>query len=123
YRDWDEDGTIDDPGDGFGVLENGNGLGYIPATISHAIFAANATDATENIKIHSAHTVACVENMKIWSEQLLEMALQLQEMPFGPEMGSIILEMRLISGQVLYGVDVNGNELIEPVPGEGGGDT
>lgn len=123
YRDWDEDGTIDDPGDGFGVLENGNGLGYIPATISHAIFAANAIDATENIKIHSAHTVACVENMKIWSEQLLEMALQLQEMPFGPEMGSIILEMRLISGQVLYGVDVNGNELIEPVPGEGGGDT
>lgn len=123
YRDWDNDGVIDDPGDGFGMLENGNGHGYIPATISHAVFAAEAPDATSNIKLHSSHVVICVENMRMWSEQLLEMALTLQGMPFGAEMKPIILEMRLISEQVLFGVDADGNELIEPIPGEGGGDT
>jgi serine/threonine protein kinase len=123
YRDWDEDGVIDDPGDGFGMLENGTGLGYIPATISHAFFAADAPDATDNIKLHSAHVIACVENMQAWSEQLLEIALQLQGMPFNADMTPLIFEMRLLSERVLFGVDADGNELIEPIPGEGGGDT
>jgi hypothetical protein len=123
YRDWDADGAIDDPGDGFGLLENGNGHGYIPQTISHAFFAADAPDATANIKLHSEHVRECVENMRVWSEQVLEMALLLQDMPFGAEMRPLILEMRLLSEQVLSGVDANGNEIIEPIPGEGGGNT
>lgn len=123
YRDWDKDGVIDDPGDGFGLLENGDGLGYIPATISHATFAAEAADATGNIKVHSAHVVVCAENMQGWAEQVLELALQLQGMPFGADMQPVIIEMRLLSEQVLFGLDINGNELIEPIPGEGGGDT
>jgi serine/threonine protein kinase len=125
YRDWDEDGRIDDPGDGFGLLENGEdgGLGYIPATTSHAIFAAEAADATENIKLHGSHVVISIENMKVWSEQVLGLALELQGMTFSTDMEPLILEMRLLSEQVLFGVDANGNELIEPIPGEGGGDT
>ena len=122
YRDWNANGTLDDPGDGFGLLENGD-QGYILNTISHAQFAAEAADATENIQIHSAHVVLCVENMKTWSEQLLEKTLQLQEMTFGPDMEPLIQEMVFLSNQVLFGSDVNGNELIEPVTGEGGGDT
>ena len=122
YRDWNEDGTIDDPGDGFGLLENGD-QGYILNTISHAQFAAESADATENIQLHSAHVVLCVENMKTWSEQLLEKTLQLQEMPFGSDMEPLIEEMVFLSNQVLFGNDLNGNELIEPVAGEGGGDT
>lgn len=123
YRDWNNDGKIGDPGDGFGLLENGDGLGYIPATISHATFAADAVDATENIKLHSAHVVNSIGNMNVWSKRLLELALQLQEMPFGSDMEPLIIEMRVLSEQVLFGVDADGNELIEPIPGEGGGDT
>ena len=125
HRDWNEDGRIDDPSDGYGLLANGpdNGLGYIPNTISHAQFAAEATDATDNIQLHSTHVVVSIENMRGWSEQLLEMALQLQEMPFGNEMEPLLTEMQALSDQVLFGVDTNGNELIEPILGEGGGDT
>jgi serine/threonine protein kinase len=122
YRDWNEDGTIDDPGDGYGLLENGE-QGYILQTASHAEFAAQSADATENIQIHSAHVVLCIENVKGWSEQLLEKALQLQEMPFGADMQVLILEMRILSDQALFGVDANGNELIEPILGEGGAAT
>ncbi|HCB01691.1 MAG TPA: hypothetical protein DEP19_04850, partial [Anaerolineae bacterium] len=86
YRDWDGDGTIDDPSDGFGLLENVNeeNSGYIPTARSHAFFAAEASDATETIKIHSQHTIIAIDNMEGWSEQLLDLALELQEMPFGP---------------------------------------
>lgn len=121
YLDWNENGTIDDPGDGFGLFDNGN-QGYILNTISHAQFAAEAADATENIQVHSEHVVACIENMRTWSQQLFEKTLQLQEMPFDPEMEPVIQEMVFLSNQVLFGVDVNGNEIIEPITGEGGGD-
>ncbi|MBX3035408.1 MAG: protein kinase [Anaerolineales bacterium] len=125
YLDWNEDGTIDDPSDGFGLIENEDeeNSGYIPTARSHAFFAADAPDATESIKIHSQHTIIAIDNMEGWAEQLLDLALELQEMPFGAEMEAIILEMRVLSDQILLGVDSNGNELIEPILGEGGADT
>ncbi len=125
YRDWNADGKINDPGDGFGLLGNGpdNEIGYIPTTNSHAQFAAESLDATENIQTHSANVIVCIENMRGWSEQLLEKALQLQEMPFGNEMKPLVEEMLSLSDQALFGVDTNGNGLIEPIIGEGGGDT
>ena len=125
YRDWNKDGKINDPGDGFGLLGNGkdNELGYIPATISHAQFAAEALDATDNIQIHSANVITSIENMRGWSEQLLEKALKLQEMPFGSEMKPLVEEMHVLSDHALFGVDTIGNGLIEPIIGEGGGDT
>ncbi len=125
YRDWNEDGKVNDPGDGFGLLGNGpeNELGYIPTTISHAQFAAEALDATENIQTHSANVIISIENMRGWSEQLLEKALKLQEMPFGNDMKPLVEEMHLLSDHALFGVDTNGNGLIEPIIGEGGGDT
>lgn len=123
YRDWDGDGRLDDPGDGYGLLENGDGFGYIPVTISHAFFAADALDATENIKTNSAHVIACAENIRGWSEQLLKLALQLQETPFGAEMEPIIGEMRRLAEHALYGVDSNESGLIEPIAGECGADS
>ncbi len=127
YKDWNEDGTVNDPSDRFGLLHNGDpgytDQGYIAQTISHANFAAQAVDATENIKISSAQIVTCGENMTGWSEQLLEKALQLQEMPFGAEMEPLIKEMTALSIQIISGIDSNGNELIEPTVGEGGTDT
>ncbi|MFN3492048.1 MAG: hypothetical protein ACK40V_07500, partial [Anaerolineales bacterium] len=123
--DWNEDGAIDDPSDGFGLLENVNeeNAGYIPTARSHAFFAADAPDATENIKIHSQHTIIAIDNMEGWAKQLLTLALELQKMPFDAEMETIIVKMRVLSNQILLGVDSNGNELIEPIPGEGGANT
>ncbi len=117
YRDWDSDGKIDDPGDGYGLA------GYIPNSISHAKFAAEAIDATENILANSANVVVAVQNMDGWAIQLLERALQLQEMPFGPEMEPLIAEIAALSGQMVDGTDSNDNGKIEPIIGEGGAET
>lgn len=135
YKDWNEDQTINDPGDGYGLLPANGGAdltgygdqgveqGYAPQVISHAEFAARAADATENIKAHSAHVVTCVNNTEGWARQMLELAIQLQNTSFGPGMEPLVTEILDLSSRMLYGVDTNGNELIEPIVGEGGADT
>jgi len=122
YLDWNKDGKIDDPGDGFGLLANG-GSGYIPTTISHAEFAADSVDATSNIKIHKEHVVISIQNMQGWLEQLLAKTQELQAMDFGPQMESLIVEIQQLAKQDLSGVDTNLNEQIEPIVGEGGANT
>ncbi len=123
YKDWDEDGEIDDPGDGFGLLPGLADQGYIPQTISHANFAAQAVDATDGIKSNSVSLVTCADNMTGWLDQLLEKSLQLQEISFGSDMEPLVAEMLALSEKILYGVDSNGNGVIEPIAGEGGADT
>ncbi|HET9913499.1 MAG TPA: protein kinase, partial [Anaerolineales bacterium] len=46
YKDWNGDGDIDDPGDGYGLLLNGENLGYIQGTFAHADLALTSPDAT-----------------------------------------------------------------------------
>jgi serine/threonine protein kinase len=127
YKDWNKDGKVSDPTDGFGLLHNEEAghtdQGYIWLTISHAKFAAQAADATSNIKLYGANVVTCGENMTGWSEQLLDKALKLQEMPFGPEMEPLIREMTALATHIISGVDSNENGIIEPITGEGGADT
>ncbi|HET7145492.1 MAG TPA: hypothetical protein VFI68_15845, partial [Anaerolineales bacterium] len=127
YLDWNEDGKIDDTSDGFGLLQNGDpgytDQGYITQTKSHAKFAAQAPDATENIKAQNADVAICLDNMSGWAEQLLQKALRLQEMPLGPDMKVLIEEMITLSNQITSGTDSNGNKLIEPITSEGGATT
>jgi len=127
YKDWNGDGKINDASDKFGLLANGAGAyaaqGYLPQSISHARYAAQAADATMGIQVNSASLVACAENMSGWTEQVLEKALQLQEMPFGAEMEPLVKEIKTLSAQTVSGIDSNGNKIIEPIAGEGGADT
>lgn len=127
YQDWDKNNSLADPSDGYGLLRNGEPgyieQGYLFQTISHARFAAEAADATENVKTRSAETITCVENMTGWSKQLLAMALELQDMPFGSEMTPITTEMASLADHIIAGVDSNNNGLIEPIVGEGGATT
>jgi hypothetical protein len=122
YKDWNKNGKVDDPSDGFGLLENGD-QGYITQTIAHANFAAQSADATDNIKSRSANIAVCSNNLKSWSEQLLEKALELQGMPFGSEMEPLVVDISALTNQIVSGTDANGNGLIEAVSGEGGADT
>jgi tRNA A-37 threonylcarbamoyl transferase component Bud32 len=127
YQDWNNDGKTDDPSDRYGLLFNGESgykeKGYIAQVASHAKFAADSMDATESIKIHGAHVLICTENMEGWAKQMAEKAIQLQKMPFDADMKPIVDEITALSVQILHGVDSNGNEMIEPIIGEGGADT
>jgi hypothetical protein len=58
--------------------------------------------------------------MKEWTDQILPLALQLQEMEFGPEMKPVIDELSMLGIALSEGVDANENTRIEPVLGECG---
>jgi tRNA A-37 threonylcarbamoyl transferase component Bud32 len=122
YKDWNENGSIDDPAQGYGLLLNGD-QGYIPQTIRHAQLAADSPDATRNIIESSRKLRVCIQNMEGWSRETLDLAIQLQSMPFGPEMEAVITQIEILSTRVLSGEDANEDGRIDPIPAEGGADT
>lgn len=123
YGDHDNNGTIEDPGDGYGSFANGDRLGYLQETALHANYAAEAADSTQNIRSASDNVQVCIQNMDGWTNELLSLALQLQDMPFGPEMEPIITQMAVLGKNLLGGEDVNGNGTTEQIlPGECGAD-
>jgi tRNA A-37 threonylcarbamoyl transferase component Bud32/anti-sigma-K factor RskA len=123
YVDYDQDGSIDDPGDGFGSLPNGDGLGYLQETALHAKYAADAADSTPNIRLYGENIQICIQNISGWTDELLSVALQLSETPFGPDMEPLVTEISTLGDNLLKGVDVNENGLLgEAIAGECGAD-
>lgn len=123
YLDYDKDGTASDPGDGYGSLPNGDRLGYLQDTALHAKYAVDAPDSTPNIRLYGENVQICIQNLQGWTDEILQLALQLDQTPFGPEMEPIINQLSKLGNNLLAGVDVNGNgRLNEALPGECGAD-
>lgn len=120
YRDWDLNGVVDDPGDGYGLLLNGEQLGYIQGTFTHADLALTSPDATENMLVHGEHVKVSALNVGEWTAQLRAQLISLLENPSHPDREALIRQVVVLANQIRNGLDVNGNENIEPIPGEGG---
>ena len=86
HKDWNLDGTINDVSDSFGLLLNGENEGYIQGTFSHAGFAAEAGDATENMQVHGKHVQIATDNIGIWTPQLRDQLTTILGSAFNAEM-------------------------------------
>jgi len=123
YKDYDQDEQVDVySSDGYGSFPNGDHSGYIQETALHTKNAADATDSTPNIREQSGNIQICIQNMDGWTDQILSLASQLNETPFGPEMKPIIDELSKLGNYLVNGVDTNGNGIIDPIEGECGAD-
>ena len=120
YVDWDANGTINDPGDGYGLLVNGDQTGYIAGTHHHSSYSAEADDADPNIRLHDEHVETSIHNIEDWAIQLRDTAKRIVQAPEGANIEADIRTAVTLGNQILNGIDTNGNELIEPIPGEGG---
>jgi len=121
HLDYDQDGEFDQyGGDGYGSLPNGTRSGYLQETADAAQAAADAVDSTSNIRTKNENVQICIDNMKDWSNQLVPLALQLVDMPMGPQMQTIIDEMSMLGTNMLDGNDANGNGDIDAISGECG---
>lgn len=121
FKDWNGDGDVTNPGDGFGLLLNGGQSGYIEGTITHAELAANAGDATANIILHSGHVAVSGKNVEGWAAQLRDVAKRIVESNEVTE-ADIRLAVAL-ANQIHAGIDLDGSESVDPVEGEGGAKT
>ena len=120
YKDWNVNGTIEDPGDGYGLLLNGDHAGYIQGTYTHADLVLTSPDATENMLIHGEHVKASADNVSNWTAELRTRLITVFEHPSSPDREATIRQAVALANQIRTGLDINGNENIEPVPGEGG---
>src|SRR6185369_3225984 len=102
---------------------NGDRLGYLQQTALHTKSAADAADSTPNIRLYSGNVQICIQNISGWTDQLLQLALQLNETPFGPKMEPIINQMSTLGNNLVTGVDANKNgQMNEAIVGECGAD-
>jgi tRNA A-37 threonylcarbamoyl transferase component Bud32 len=123
HRDWNANGTIEDPGDGFGLLLNGSNVGYIQGTFSHANLSISSPDATGNMLVHGEHVMIAATNVSEWTPQLRDQLIGVIEATSLAEAEGAIRQAIVLANQIRNGVDLNGNENIEPIPGEGGAST
>src|SRR5215211_7902264 len=123
YKDWNLNGTIEDPSDGYGLLVNGEQLGYIQGTYAHADLALTSPDATQNMLTHGGHVKLCAENLSTWTGQLRTQLMEILQNPSNPDREALIRQTVALANQIRNGLDVNGNEKIEPIAGEGGAQT
>jgi len=121
YQDYDNDGIFDNnDGDGYGSLPNGGRPGYLQLTVLGVKNVSDASDSTSNMRQYSENIQVCIQNMDTWTNQLLPLAIQLNETPFGSEMEPIINEISILSDRLFGGTDINGSGLVEPIAGECG---
>jgi len=120
YVDWDANGKINDPGDGFGLLVNGDQTGYIGGTHHHSSYSAAAEDSAPNIRLHDEHVEISIHNVEEWAIQLRDTTKRIVQAPEGANIEADVRTAVTLANQILNGLDTNGNEIIEPIAGEGG---
>jgi len=120
YGDLDGDGIVNDPGDGFGLLINGSQAGYLDDMIHHASYSAKEKGATDFIKMHASHVEICIANLEGWSAELRDLTLRVVHATDDQDVEADIKRASVLANQMLDGIDINGNESVDPIEGEGG---
>jgi hypothetical protein len=121
FLDYDHDGEIDISGDGYGSLPQGEEhLGYIQESALYAQRTADAPDSTTSIRSYNENVQICLQNVEGWTNEILDLALQLNDMPFGPEMETTVSQLSTLGVQLIDGMDANQNGRIDPTAGECG---
>ncbi len=120
HKDWNGDGQISDPGDGYGFLRNGDNLGYIQAVYSHADYAVTASGGARNITDNGEDVQACAQNFASRATELQKIVRTILEANSLSDVEPEIRRAADLASRILNGIDVNGNGTVEPVTEECG---
>jgi serine/threonine protein kinase len=120
HKDWDGNGRVTDPGDGYGFLLNGDNLGYIQAVYSHADYAINSSGATRNMIVNGENVKVCTQNLARWVPELREHMFTILSASTLTETDSIVRRSADLADQMLNGIDLDENGEIDPVADECG---
>jgi plastocyanin len=120
FGDLNGDGKTQNPGDGFGILQNGQQDGYAKGMSDHAKLGADAPDATDAIKLHAGHVQITGENVRVRVTDIRDRALKISKAGGIADTQQDVLNILALAQQTIQGVDVNQDEQVGPIPGEGG---
>ena len=114
YGDFDGNGVLQDPGDGFGIDH------YIDQIGAQAAAAAAASDASQNVKTHATELQALAVNLRAVANQIAGLLLQAHKATAIADKQSFTSKALVLSRTLLNGQDKNGDGVIDPLAGEGG---
>lgn len=120
HKDWNKDGTLTDASDGYGLLLNGNSLGYIQAVYAEADYAANTPGATQKMIVNGEDVKICVQNLAQWIPQLQTQILTILVSAPDADLEQPVRTAAALAKQISNGIDLDGNGKVDPLAGEGG---
>ena len=120
HKDWDGNGQIDDPGDGYGFLRNADNLGYIQAVYSEADYAVNASGSSRNIIVNGERVKICTQNLAGWAPELRNTLLTILNGEAASDPDAALQRSAALVDIMLNGIDLDENGSIDPVSGECG---
>jgi serine/threonine protein kinase len=120
HRDWNGDGIVDDPGDGYGLLLNGRNLGYLQSVYTEAEATVNSPGASQPMITHGERLMTSVQNLALWTQQLQELVTEILASPPPPDIDQKVARAADLTDKMLSGIDLDEDGLIKPVPGEAG---
>lgn len=112
--DFNGDGFVTDPGDGFGVIN------YTKAIDIQASVAANAPSAELNINTQAANVTIASNAVRELASQIAGLAFDAHNANNDADRKAITENALKASQQLLSGLDVNGNGTLEPTAAESG---
>ena len=88
--------------------------------IYHASIAAKANGTTKAIQMHAGHVEICIQNLETWSPELRDVAIRIAQSTDEQNMDADLALAAALADKMLNGIDIDGDEAIAPIPGEGG---
>jgi serine/threonine protein kinase len=120
HKDWNGDGQVDDPSDGYGLLLNGQNLGYLQASYTEADAAVKAAGASEDMRTAGESFKESVGNLAQWTDQLKIVLIQILSTSSRADLNQGVTEAAPLAAKILAGVDVDEDGVVQAITGEGG---
>ncbi len=120
FRDWNGDGKMIEPRDGYGLLLNGDNLGYIQAVYSNADYAVNSPGASRNMIVNGENVKVCSQNLARWAPELHDHILTILNATPLSDMDQVVKRSVDLANQMLNGVVSNESGKVEPISDECG---
>jgi hypothetical protein len=119
-KDWNADGQVDDPSDGYGLLLNGQNLGYLQASYTEADAVVKAVGTSEEMRRSGESFKTSVENLAQWTDQLKTILVSILSTTSRADLNQGVTEATILAAKILDGIDVDEDGAVEPIAGEGG---
>jgi len=114
YGDFNGDGTVEDPGDSFGIDHYADQVG------AQAGAAAAAPDVTLNVKTHAAELEALAINLHAMANQEVDLLLQAHKATAVADKQSLTAQALVLARTMLNGANKTGGASVNPLAGQGG---
>ena len=114
FGDQNSDQQIQNPGDGYGVL------GYLRAIQDKVTAASQANESSEELKLHTEYTALLVANTQQRTEGIVSLLLRAFAQDSASSALTLVNQAQALYAELETGTDLNGNQTIEPIEGEGG---